>query len=320
MQRFRGNDRLSMGAGRIGRRWLWLAFAVLAALPVGSAEAEPHGYRTEVAAPGAGPVTLYAEETGEGPPLLLLHGLGESIFTWRKIVSELAETHRVIALDLKGFGRSDKPLDQVYSADDQAVLVAAFMEKRGLTGVVVAGHSFGGTVALRTALVPSVREAGRIRRLVIISAPALPGSVASHLSVIDIPAVPEALAAALPPEMMARMLLREARGGADDIPEEDVKGYAAPYSDNAARHAFLATARSIVAETGDEIAARYRTISQPTLVIWCRKDQVVPLRAGKRLTRTLPNSRIAVLERCHHLPQDERPMALVELIRNFAGN
>jgi pimeloyl-ACP methyl ester carboxylesterase len=165
-----------------------------------------------------------------------------------------------------------------------------------------------------------VREARRIRRLVIISAPALPGSVASHLRVVDIPAVPEALAAALPPEMMAELLLREALGGASNIPDEDIKGYAAPYYEAAAKHAFLVTARSIVSEAGDEIAARYRTISEPTLVVWCRRDQVVPLRAGKRLTRTLPNSRIAVLERCHHLPQDERPMALVELIRDFAGN
>lgn len=320
MQRFtRGDDRLSMGAGKIGRRWLWLAFAVLAALPVRSAQSEQQSYRTEVPAP-SGPIALYAEETGEGPPLLLLHGLGESTFTWRKIVPGLAETHRVIALDLKGFGRSDKPLDQAYSADDQAALVAAFMERRGLTGVVLAGHSFGGTVALRTALVPGVREAGRIRRLVIISAPALPRSVASHLSLIDIPALPDALAAALPPEMMVRLLLGEARGGTRDIPEEDIKGYAAPYYEDAARHAFLATARSIISETGDEIASRYRAIREPSLIIWCRKDPIVPLRAGKRLTRALPNARIAILESCHHLPQDERPMALIQLIRSFAGN
>jgi len=318
MQRFRGDDRLSM-AGEIGRRWLSLAFVVLTALPVRSAVGNPHSYRTEVPA-ASGPVALYAEETGDGPPLLLLHGLGESTFTWRKVVSGLAETHRVIALDLKGFGRSDKPLDQTYSADDQAALVAAFMEKRGLTGVVLVGHSFGGTVALRTALVPGVREAGRVRRLVIISAPALPGSVASHLDLVDIPAVPEALAAALPPEVMARLLLREARGGASNIPEEDIKGYAAPYYEVAAKHAFLVTARSIVSETGDEIARRYRTISEPSLIVWCRKDPIVPLRAGKRLTRTLPNARLTILESCHHLPQDERPDALIELIRSFAGN
>jgi len=320
MPHSRGDANLWTAAGKVGWRWLWLALAVLAAVPARATQAYAQGYRTEVAAPHGEPITLYAEETGEGPPMLLIHGLGESTFTWRKIAPALSATHRVIVLDLKGFGRSDKPLDQAYSADHQAALVAAFMEKRGLKDVVVVGHSFGGTVALRTALIPSVREAGRIRRLVIISAPALPGSVASHLRVVDIPAVPEALAAALPPEMMARLLLREARGGVSNIPDEDIKGYAAPYYEMAAKHAFLVTARSIVAETGEEISARYRTISQPTLVIWCRKDQVVPLRAGKRLRRTLPNARIAVLESCHHLPQDERPAALVELIRGFAGN
>jgi pimeloyl-ACP methyl ester carboxylesterase len=322
MQRWRGHGRLSRSAGATTRRrGLALACGVLASLCAGPVAAEPVSYRTDVTASSqAAPVALYAEETGEGPPILLLHGLGESTFTWRKIVPALAQTHRVIALDLKGFGRSDKPLDQAYSADDQAALVAAFMESRGLKGVVLIGHSFGGTVALRAALVPSVQEAGRIRRLVIISAPALPRSVAPSLDLIEIPAVPDAFAAALPAEMMARLLLREALGGTNDIPEEDIKGYAAPYNDTGARHAFLATARSIVSETGDEIAARYRTISLPTLIIWCRKDEVVPLRAGKRLTRTIPNSRIAVLERCHHLPQDERPMALVELIRDFAGN
>jgi pimeloyl-ACP methyl ester carboxylesterase len=273
-----------------------------------------------VAPAPAGPVSLYAEETGEGPPLLLLHGLGESTFTWRKIVPALAQTHRVIALDLKGFGQSDKPLGTAYSADDQAALVAAFMEARGLKGVVLIGHSFGGTVALRTALVPAVREAGRIRRLVVIGAPALPRSVAPSLDVIEIPAVPDALASVVPPEAMARLLLREALGGAADMPEEDIKGYAAPYHDDAAKNAFLATARSIVSESGDEIASHYRTIREPTLIVWCRKDPIVPLRAGKRLKRTLPGARIAILENCHHLPQEETPLALIELIRSAAGN
>ena len=319
MQGGRGNGRLLTLAGVPWRRALRLAFALVGVMCAAPAAAAPHSYRTEVATTEAGPVSLYAEETGEGPPLLLLHGLGESTFTWRKVVPELASTYRVIALDLKGFGRSDKPLEQDYSADDQAKLVAVFMEKRGLRDVVLVGHSFGGTVALRTALVPSVREAGRIRRLVIISAPALPRSVASHLGIVEIPALPDALAAAIPPEMMARLLLSEARAS-NNISDEDVKGYAAPYYEVAAKHAFLVTARSIVSETGGEIASHYRSIDKPSLVIWCRKDPIVPLRSGKRLMRSLPNARMAVLEDCHHLPQDERPEALIELIRSFAGN
>jgi pimeloyl-ACP methyl ester carboxylesterase len=119
--------------------------------------------------PGA-TTALYVEEAGEGPPLILLHGLGGSLFTWRHIVAALARGHRVIALDLKGFGHSDKPFDDHYSAVDQAALVSAFIRKRGLRGVALVGHSFGGVVALRTARDFS-SESGVIRRLVVMDTP-----------------------------------------------------------------------------------------------------------------------------------------------------
>jgi pimeloyl-ACP methyl ester carboxylesterase len=263
-------------------------------------------------------VRLYAEEAGEGPPVLLLHGLGESTFTWRHIAPALARGRRVIALDLKGFGRSDKPMDEAYSANDQAALVAAFIEKRGLFRLTLIGHSFGGTVALRTALRPEMRG-GRISRLVIVSAPALPRSVAAGLELVETPVVTELLTASLPPETLAGLILREARGGKGVVPEEDIKGYAAPYYELAAKHAFLVTARSIVSERGEDIARSYRTLREPALLVWCRNDPIVPLRAGRRLKRTLPNARLAVLRGCHHLPQDERPQALLALLESFLG-
>lgn len=323
MRRTRRQGRFRLISGQIGprERAFGFASAALAMWMAGGAPgaAEPAGYRTEVSVSREGqPVALYAEEAGSGPPLLLLHGLGESTFTWRRIVPALAETHRVIALDLKGFGRSDKPRDEAYSADDQAQLVAAFLEKRGLTGVILVGHSFGGTVALRTALVPRVREAGRIGRLVVIGAPALPKAVAPHLDLVELPALPDALTAAVPPELMARMLLNEA-GGAAVTSEEQVKGYAAPYYDIAAKHAFLVTARGIVSERGNEIAARYRGIGHPVLIVWCRKDPIVPLKSGRRLARALPNARLQIIEKCHHLPQEERPEALIAVMRSFIG-
>jgi pimeloyl-ACP methyl ester carboxylesterase len=287
------------------------------ALPQPEALAGPiMGYRVEVGPKGAPPIALYAEESGSGTPVVLLHGLGESTFTWRKIIPALAASHRVVALDLKGFGRSEKPLDQAYSADDQAALVAAFLDKRGLTGVTLVGHSFGGTVALRTALALAAHDPSRIARLVVISAPAFPHAVAPYLDLVETPAVPEALVAPMPPEALARILLSESRGGGE-VPDEDVKGYAAPYYDLAAKHAFLVTARSIVTDADNTIRARYRTLRQPSLVIWCRNDPIVPLAAGRRLTRALPNARLAVLKGCHHLPQDERPDALLAQLKPF---
>lgn len=284
------------------------------------ADAGKLGDRIALEPPGQSPVSLYYEEHGSGPPLLLLHGLGESVLTWHEILPALAARHRVIALDLKGFGKSDKPDDAAYSADDQAELVGRFIVKRGLEDLTVIGHSFGGTVALRAALADGIKGTTHIRRLVVIGAPALPHATAPGLDLVVTPLVPDAVAAVFPPEEAARFLLKEAMGGRTPR-QKDIEGYAAPYRDVEATRAFLATARSIVNEQDAEaVAKRYKSIDQPVLVVWCRNDPIVPLRSGRRLAAALPRARLAVLDGCHHLPQHERPKALVRTLMPFLAN
>lgn len=303
------------GAGLIG-------LAAVAAPAPGLTAPQPvseHGSRLTLETPGQPPVALYYEEHGKGPPLLLLHGLGESIFTWHEILPALAARHRVIALDLKGFGRSDKPDDGAYSADDQALLVARFIRKRGLAGLTLVGHSFGGTVALRTALAEGIAGTGRVRRIAVIAAPALPRATARHLDLVTTPLIPDTVAAVMPPDAAARLLLREAMGGRKPS-ERHVEGYAAPYREPGAMRAFLATARAIINEQdADAITARYSTLKLPTLVVWCRKDPIVPLRSGRQLAAALPRARLAILEGCHHLPQHERPRQLLRTLTPFLG-
>lgn len=311
-QRQRRRRRAPLGAAMAGALLIGLAAAAAAPQPP-----PERGSRIALAAPGHEPVSLYYEEQGAGPPLLLLHGLGESIFTWHEILPALAARHRVIALDLKGFGRSEKPFDGAYSADDHAALVARFIVARGLSGVTLVGHSFGGTVALRTALAEGIAGTGRVRRVAVIGAPALPHATARHLDLVLTPVIPDTVAALLPPDAVARLLLREAMGGRTP-PERLVEGYAAPYHDPGAMRAFLATARAIVGERdAEEVAARYRRLKQPVLVVWCRKDPIVPLRSGRRLAAALPRARLAVIEGCHHLPQHERPRQLVRTLAPF---
>jgi len=283
--------------------------------------AAPEGHRITLAqGAGRAPVTLYYEEHGSGPPLLLLHGLGESTFTWHDVLPALAARHRVIALDLKGFGRSDKPDDGAYGADDQGALVARFILDRSLDRLTLVGHSFGGTVALRTMLAKDPGAGERIARIAVIGAPALPRATARHLDLVKTPIIPDALASSLSPETLARLLLREAMGGPDNVREDDVAGYAAPYSDAAALRAFFVTARTIVNERNAQtIARRYRSIDVPVLALWCRDDPIVPLKAGRRLVAALPRAKLTVLEGCHHLPQHEKPEALARMLTTFAG-
>src|SRR5262249_15605929 len=101
--------------------------------------------------PPDAPVKLFYEEEGKGPPIPLIHGFRTSPYTWRHIAPVLALTHRVIAVDLKGFGQSDKPFDARYSVFDQAELLAQFIEDHDLRDLTIVGHSFGGGVALRLA-------------------------------------------------------------------------------------------------------------------------------------------------------------------------
>lgn len=311
----------SPGLVRMG---LALALALAGALVAGgdarllAAPSEPPGQRITLTVADHAPVTLYYEDQGEGAPILLLHGLGESTFTWHEIAPRLAERHRVIALDLKGFGRSDKPADEAYGAEDQAALVAAFLIAQDLDAVTLVGHSFGGTVALRTALADGIRGTTRIRRIAVIGAPALPRSAARRFDLVKMPGLPDVIASTLSPELLARILLSEAMGGATNLSEEMIEGYAAPYRDPEALQAFLATARAIVKEEGAKaIANRYRALRLPVLLVWCRKDPIVPLRAGRRLAAALPSARLEILEGCHHLPQHERPDAVLGELGKF---
>jgi alpha/beta hydrolase fold len=150
------------------------AAACAALVPSTRADQSSIAYDADVSVSGQTPVRLHVEEHGLGRPLILLHGMGGSGYSFRRVIGALSRTNRVIVIDLKGFGASEKPFDLAYAPFDQAALIEAFLRQRRLTNVTLAGHSYGGAVALLTALRLQRTEPGRIRRLVLMNAPASP--------------------------------------------------------------------------------------------------------------------------------------------------
>jgi pimeloyl-ACP methyl ester carboxylesterase len=293
-----------------------LAFAVLFIAP--PAKAEPVAYDVAVKSASGTTVRLHATETGTGSPLLLLHGMGGSSYSFRHIVGPLSQSHRVITLDLKGFGQSEKPFDAAYRPIDQAELVAAFLRQRRLSGVTLAGHSFGGAVAMLTTLLVNRSEPWRIKRLVLMNTPAFAQPLPRAQRFLTLPVIPYVALAVVPPLLNTRAALDVGRRAAPRSTDTDAIAYAEPLYDAAGRHALIATTRAVTDPESLAFVPYYGTIRQPTLLIWCRNDPTVPLANGERLAKTLPHARLSVIEQCQHMPPEEHPVATHTLIRAFA--
>jgi pimeloyl-ACP methyl ester carboxylesterase len=270
--------------------------------------------------PPDAPVKLYYEEQGKGPPLLLIHGFGASTFTWRFVAPELAKTHRVIAVDLKGFGQSDKPFDERYSVVDQAELLAQLIEEKDLRNLTLVGHSFGGGVALLLALQANQRLDGRITKLVLLDSIAYPQQIPVFFRLLDVPLVSQIGVRLVPPTVQTRVALEIAYFDDSKIDAAEIETYAAPLKTAAGKHAMIHSARQILPEDIAQLSESYKAIELPTLILWCDHDRIVPLEVGLRLRRTLPNSTLRLVEDCGHMPQEEQPASTLSLIKGFIGD
>ena len=269
------------------------------------------------------PISLYVEERGHGNPVVLLHGLGGSTYSWRFIAPVLARSHRVIAIDLKGFGRSDKIFDTAYSAADQARLIAGFLTQRGLSNVTLVGHSFGGMVALLTTIELKRRDPTRIRQLVLIDVPALPQKLTPIVALMQQPVLPYALLTAIPAGIVTRVAIGTSsmRNLSRRYTQAYADAYAEPFYDAAARHAYIQTARQIApALSPRELALTYARVSQRTLLVWCTNDEVVPLSTGRSLASLMPHARLEQIGGCNHAPTDEAPAALASRLVRFLSH
>jgi pimeloyl-ACP methyl ester carboxylesterase len=269
--------------------------------------------------PPDAPVRLYYEDQGKGSPLLLIHGFGASTYTWRNIAPELARNHRVITVDLKGFGQSDKPFDGRYSVFDQAELLAQLIEDRDLRNLTIIGHSFGGGVALRLALQANERLSGRISKLVLLDTIAYPQNVPVFFRMLNMPLFSQLGVRMVPPSVQTRVALQIAYLDDSKIDDSEVDTYAAPLKTAAGKHAIIHSARQIVPADLEEIAKRYNSVKLPTLILWCDHDRIVPLEVGIKLRRNLPNSTLRLVQDCGHMPQEEQPEATLSLLKGFLG-
>src|SRR5215470_10255528 len=199
----------------------------------------------EPSTPG-NPVTpaelLHVESHGTGRPVLLIHGFGGSLYTWRHLVPMLARDHEVVAVDLKGAGRARKPADGRYSVGDHADCIAALIEQRDWRDLTIVGHSFGGGVAL--AAIVGARLEGRLRNLVLIDSMAYRQAFPWFIRAMRVPILGPLSVFLLPKALQVRFVLRSAYHRPARITGDAVETYAAPLRQPDGRRALIEMARA----------------------------------------------------------------------------
>jgi pimeloyl-ACP methyl ester carboxylesterase len=256
-------------------------------------------------------------EAGQGPPIILLHGFGACAYTWRHLIPELAAQHRVFTLDLKGYGRSDKPADGHYAVSDQAAMVVDFIQRQDLHDLVIMGHSMGGAVTLMTYLKLRETDPGRIQKLVLIDSAGYPQKMPKFIALAKVPGLSAVLSQVVPPRFAVALVLKKSYYDKDKITEEQIDTYAYFGSLPGAAAAVSQTARQLVPKDIDSLIAQYQTIKVPVLIIWGREDEVVPLSVGENFKRDIPGSELVVIPHCGHIPLEEEPLATRQAIETF---
>jgi pimeloyl-ACP methyl ester carboxylesterase len=254
-------------------------------------------------------------EAGVGPPVLAIHGLGATKGSFVFTVAALADRFRVIAVDLPGFGDSDKPIGAAYDAPFFADAMIDLLDALKLDRADLIGNSLGGRVALEVAL----RDPELVRRLALL-APSLawrrPRRWAPALRLVR----PELGLVQLAPRPVVQAVVHRLIPGADQGwtaagVDEFLRAYLTP----AGRAAFYAAARQIYLEAPhgkDGFWPRLRGLQPDALFIWGRRDTLVPIAFARHVAEALPRARHLELD-CGHVPQMERPRQTHEAVAAF---
>ena len=253
-----------------------------------------------------GPVrTRYWQAGGAGAAVVLLHGIGCSVLEWRSNIAELARHHRVYALDLLGYGLTDKPDNESYSLGNLAQFILDFMATQGIGQAHLAGNSLGGRLALECAL----REPARVASMVLADPAGVGRECHINFRLAAAPVIGNILTR--PSRFGLKMLWNLAFVDTSLVTREVVEDKFRFASLPGAQAAFLKTLRGFLRFGGfpaDQVAALHAAlpgISAPALVVWGRQDQLLPVKQADTLKSLLPNVQVQIFDNCGHVPQVE---------------
>ena len=255
-----------------------------------------------------GTALRYIDE-GHGPPVVFFHGLGASMYAWRKNLAPVAAAgYRVIAFDNRGFGFSGKPATG-YDNAAYARLTVALLDSLHLPDAVLIGHSLGGAIAAEVA----IAHPERVRGLVLIGSAGLGAREPPLFHVGRWPLVGPLLFAFRGRGLTER-LLKATYADPRKVSDADVDQYYAPVAEPEYGRSLRAVLREF---RFDGLAGRLDHIAAPTLVLWGEADRLIPITLGRALAAGIPRAAFLSVPRAGHAVQEEAPDQVNRLLIRF---
>ena len=265
----------------------------------------PSGHKTRVLDTG-----------GPDSTLVLVHGLGNSLEIWNRVLPQLAQSFRVIAFDLPGYGEASRP-DATYDGPFFATQIVALLDALGIERTILVGNSLGASAILQmSAIAPQ-----RIERAVL----AAPGGIGRRTNVLmraaALPLIGGWLARPTPTNN--RTTLKLALHDHKHLTPDLIETFNLHASRPGSARAFVRSLHTGVTLRGSRDSAQTRALAAsfpaPALVMWGRQDRVFPVAYAAEAAQLIPRAQLTLIDACGHYPQWEQPEAFVAAVEAFAA-
>lgn len=244
------------------------------------------------------------------PPLLLIHGVAATLYTFNSLIPLLKEHFSIINIDLPGFGRSEKSTTFIYSFQNYAEIISACIDYFNLENVNIVGHSMGGQIALYTTkMIPE-----KINKLVLVSSSGY--LKRAHKAIIFCTYLPffGYYVKHQVHKQEVKDVLKNVFYDHSLITENHVREFGKPLEEKGFYSSLM---RLLRYREGDLNSEDLKAIEKPILLLWGKEDRVVSYRIGERLADDLPNAKLITYDKAGHLLTEERPHEVFNAISKF---